>query len=168
MTDLLIAADQRSTVASTIDPVITGLKGQLDILATTRASLQIFVAPPLFRPMPAWYNQHLPWIANQWSAIMTSDRLANLHLIPSPVSQELAPDGINLTPVSGLHYVIHLFDRSIEILNTALAPPEQKQLSIIDNSPTKLIFTSLCFNFKNCFTQRHLTNPSFLVKKSQA
>ena len=42
---------------------------------------------------------------------MTSDRPANLFLIPSPVRQELAPDGINLTPVAGLHYVIHLFHR---------------------------------------------------------
>lgn len=61
---------------------------------------------------------------------MTSDRPANLFLIPSPVRQELAPDGINLTPVAGLHYVIHLFDRSIELINQI--SPAQQQSSIIE------------------------------------
>ena len=89
-------------------------------------SVQVFVAPPMFRPRPAWYNQSLPWIANQWSLVMSRDQPANLHLLPSPVNQELAPNGIHLTPVAGLHYVIHLFDQSISGLATLKTAPDQQ------------------------------------------
>ena len=39
----------------------------------------------------------------------------NLLLMPSFVSQDLMPDGHHLTPVSGLHYVLHVFDH-VELL----------------------------------------------------
>lgn len=39
----------------------------------------------------------------------------NLLLMPSFVSQDLMPDGHHLTPVSGLHYVLHVFDQ-VELL----------------------------------------------------
>ena len=42
-------------------------------------------------------------------------RPANLILMPCFVSQDLMPDGYHLTPVSGLHYVLHHFDQ-VELL----------------------------------------------------
>ena len=41
----------------------------------------------------------------------------NMLLMPSFVSQDLMPDGYHLTPVSGLHYVLHIFDQ-VELLLT--------------------------------------------------
>ena len=125
ITELLLSAEQRSSIPATIDPVFSGLKGELTSLCASR-SLQVFVAPPLFRPRPAWYNQSLPWIANQWSLAMARDQPVNLHLLPSPLNQELAPDGIHLTPVAGLHYVIHIFDQSVSGLASLGVPPDQQ------------------------------------------
>ena len=44
---------------------------------------------------------------------MTHIKVPNLVLLPSFSSQDLMPDGIFLTPVSGLHYVLHLFDQAV-------------------------------------------------------
>lgn len=43
---------------------------------------------------------------------MAAVKVNNLHLIPSFSYQELLPDGIHLNPVSGLHYVLYLFDQA--------------------------------------------------------
>ena len=43
---------------------------------------------------------------------MSTDQPDNLLLLPSFVSQDLLPDGQHLSPVSGLHYILHLFDQS--------------------------------------------------------
>ena len=57
---------------------------------------------------------------------MTHTRLANLFLLPSFSSQDIMPDGAFLTPVSGLHYVLHLFDEASLALDVAeLAPDHQ-------------------------------------------
>ena len=54
---------------------------------------QVFVAPPLFRRQPAWYN-----------------------------------NGKFLTPVSGLHYVLHIFDQT-EMLMTRATLTNESQLA---------------------------------------
>ena len=50
----------------------------------------------------------------------------NLIILPSFVSQDLMPDGIHLTPVSGLHFVLHLFDQTDTLLALEPARPEVK------------------------------------------
>ena len=74
--------------------------------------LQVLVSPPLYRNHPIWYQQGLAQVASRFSSIMTTARPANLYLLPSFISQDLSPDGIHLTAVSGLHYVLHLFDQT--------------------------------------------------------
>ena len=73
---------------------------------------QVLVAPPLYRARPYWYQKGLPQIASRFSLAMSADQPANMILLPSFVSQDLQPDGKHLTPVSGLHYVLFLFDQS--------------------------------------------------------
>ena len=75
-------------------------------------TFQIVVVPPLYRDHPAWYQQNLSQVAARFSPTMIAGKAKNIHLIPSFSHQELLPDGVHLTPVSGLHYVIHLFDQS--------------------------------------------------------
>ena len=43
----------------------------------------------------------------------------NLQLLPSFASQDLLPDGRFLTPVAGLHYLLHLFDQTEGMIKTA-------------------------------------------------
>ena len=76
-----------------------------------RSWIQVVVAPPMYCTTPVWYRRSLPLIALQFSAIVSLGWPRNLHLLTSPVSQELASDRVHLDPVSGLHYVLHLFWR---------------------------------------------------------
>ena len=73
----------------------------------------------MYRNKPLWYQTNLTQVAARFSSVFTYDRPANLHLLPSFNHQELCPDGIFLTPVSGLHFMIHLFDQAETVLTTA-------------------------------------------------
>ena len=81
----------------------------------------------MYRPRPFWYRVQLPEVATQFSGCFSSRRPPNLHLLPSFINQEVGPDGISLTPVAGLHYILHLFDHSEALL--ALAEADQVQRS---------------------------------------
>ena len=61
---------------------------------------------------------------------MTTAQPANLYLLPSFISQDLSPDGIHLTAVSGLHYVLHLFDQSEAVLALDPREPELKLVKV--------------------------------------
>ena len=82
---------------------------------------QVFIVPPLYRHQPAWYHRNLALVATRFSQALSSTPPLNLHLLPSFTSQDLCPDGVFLTPVSGLHYVLHVFDqtsRQLELLQS--------------------------------------------------
>ena len=94
------------------------------------SSFQVLVAPPLFRSRPSWYQTHLSQIATRFSATLSANRRENLHLLPSFASQDLFPDGVFLTPVAGLHYVIHLFDQSLTTLALASDHADSKLVKV--------------------------------------
>ena len=134
MTELLLATDERSSVYATIDPILTSIKERLIELCTSRPNLQVTIAPPLFRSRPSWYHQNMSWVATQFSSCFSSDRPQNLHLLPSHINQEMGPDGVLLTPVAGLHYILHLFDQSVSILGTLSASTEDQVASVRESS----------------------------------
>ena len=67
-------------------------------------------------------------MASRFSSIFTANPPQNLHLLPSFSSQDLEADGQFLTPVSGLHYVLHLFDQT-EALISRFNLSQESQLS---------------------------------------
>ena len=71
----------------------------------------------MYRPQPKWYNQGLSTVASRFSSIFTNNSPPNLQLLPSFSSQDLLPDGRHLTPVAGLHFILHLFDQSDALLS---------------------------------------------------
>ena len=79
---------------------------------------QVFLAPPLYRSRPAWYQQNLTQVATRFSSIFSTEIPANLSLLPSFSSQDLLPDGVFLSPVSGLHYMLHIFDQTDTLLSS--------------------------------------------------
>ena len=93
-------------------------------------TFQVLVVPPLYRNRPQWYNSNLAQVALRFSASLTSTRPPNLHLLPSFSSQDLMPDGIFLTPVSGLHYVLHIFDQACHCLDLLPAPLEVQHVQV--------------------------------------
>ena len=62
----------------------------------------------------------------------TSSRPLNFHLLPSFINQSYS-DGVNLTPVAGLHYVLWLFDKTESVLIDAASTPEG-QLEVVRES----------------------------------
>ena len=112
ITEMLLTADNTGTVASSIESVLHSFKSRLITMCNARPSLTVLVAPPLFRQRPFWYQKNLPQISGLFSSILSNDHPGNFGLLPSFCSQDLLPDGIYLTPVSGLHYVLHLFDQT--------------------------------------------------------
>ena len=121
ITEMLLAADNAGTVSSSIDSVLSSVKVKLVALCTSRQGLKVVVAPPLYRNRPFWYQRSLPQISGLFSSSFANDVPANLFLLPSFCSQDLCPDGIYLTPVSGLHYVLHLYDQTDVVIQVASA-----------------------------------------------
>ena len=89
----------------------------------------MLVSPPLFRQLPSWYSKGLTQVATRFSAIF-SNSPPNLHLLPSFPCQDLESDGVHLNPVSGLHYALHLFDKTSAVL-ASLASSGDRQLAIV-------------------------------------
>ena len=118
LTSFLVAANDAGTIFGTVDPVIGEFSNQLRGFSASRGNLQVLVAPPMYRPFPVWYRNHLPEVAQQFSSLMSANRSRNLHLLTSSVVQDLLPDGLHLTPVAGLHYLLHLFDDAHRILTS--------------------------------------------------
>ena len=87
--------------------------------------LQVVLAPPLYRDRPYWYRQQMPEVATQISAMFSASPPPNFHLLPSFINQSYT-DGINLTPVAGLHYVLFLFDKTEVVLADAAASTEDQ------------------------------------------
>ena len=126
ITNMLLEADDTGTVASSIESVITNFKSKIIALCSLRTALQVVVAPPLFRIRPVWYQKNLPQISGLFSTVMSNDVPPNLHLLASFCSQDLLPDGIYLSPVSGLHFVLHLFDQTENILRLVSASSDEQ------------------------------------------
>ena len=69
-------------------------------------------------------------MAERFSAVLMSDHPPNFRLLPSFTYQVLDRDGIFLNPVSGLHYMLHLFDSTETALQTAFLGTDQSLLVI--------------------------------------
>lgn len=119
ITDMLLAADDTGTIASSIESVLLSFKSKVLSLCAARPNLIVAVAPPLYRNRPLWYQKYLPQISGLFSTILSNDHPATFGLLPSFCSQETLPDGVYLTPVSGLHYVLHIFDQTEALIKSA-------------------------------------------------
>lgn len=94
---------------------------------------QIFVSPPLYRHQPLWYNRSLAQVATRFSSAFSATSPANLHLLPSFISQDLLHDGVFLSPVSGLHYMLHVFDTTQTILDSLGSSTEAQLVQVREN-----------------------------------
>lgn len=134
ITEMLLSAEDCGTLASTTDNLITQVRDLLNTFCRQRSGVHVVVAPPLYRHQPFWYQKHLHHFALRFSAILSESRPPNLNLIPSFASQDLMPDGVFLTPVSGLHYVIHLFDQTEVVLQNQSLPSEVQLVHVQEQS----------------------------------
>ena len=124
LTNYLTSSEESSSTSDRASTVITEFRQYLDAFCTARPSTLIAVSPPMFRAAPHWYSSGLPEILLEFSSLMSANRPANLRLMPSFQTPELLPDGVHLTPYSGLRFVVHLFDAARELLESPAQPQE--------------------------------------------
>ena len=116
VTAFLVSTPFSGTVFGSIDPILTDFAQQIREFCTARPSVQVFIGPPMYQFVPFWYRRNMPAVVQQFATILSAQRTRNLSLLSSPVSQELCDDGIHLTPVSGLHYLLNLFDEAQRLI----------------------------------------------------
>ena len=116
VSELLVHCEDRGTVQSSVEHVMTSLAGKLGIFCRARSGLNVMLAPPMYRTIPLWYRHHLPELATVFSEVFSRDRPPNLFLLSSFVNQDILEDGYHLSPVAGLYYLLHLFDESEKLL----------------------------------------------------
>ena len=135
ITEYLLAAPEGNTIQSTVDPVYCEIRERLFRLCVERPQLQVLLAPPLYRPRPYWYRQQMIEVAGQLSKIFSTSPPPNFRVLPSFTNQD-SQDGVNLTPVAGLHYIIHLFDKTVEVLANAQSAAEVQLVAVQELSRT--------------------------------
>ena len=130
LTGMLLTGDDTGTVSSSVESVLIAFKSKIDAFIAARPTVQVAVAPHLYRHQPFWYQRSLPQITGLFSVVLSNDVHPNLSLLASFSSQDLLPDGIYLTPVSGLHYVLHLFDCTETALRLKASPPDAQAFTV--------------------------------------
>ena len=123
---LTSAAEGSSTVSQRIDPVLQDVRDVLVEACSTNPSRSYLISPPMYRTRPLWYREGLPEILNMFSQTFSNDRPANLFLLPSFATPDFEADGVHLTAYSGLEFISHLFDASVERLDSAALPDSAK------------------------------------------
>ena len=131
VSSFLAAAPDTGSIFGTIDPILADFSREVKDLCSRRQALVVLVAPPMFRIQPAWYRQHLPQIAQQFSTVLSASPPKNLHLLSSAVTQSLGADGVHLDPVAGLHYVLHLFDDAERVVKESTTKGEYASYFIL-------------------------------------
>lgn len=81
----------------------------------------LLVAPPMYRLKPEWYHDNLPEIVLHFSRVLSTLQSDGLRLLPTFSGLEFEDDLVHLTPYSGLKFVVHLFDASLDIIKSLSA-----------------------------------------------
>lgn len=110
-----------------VDSVISDFRKYVHVACSTNPSKKFLVCPPMYRRSPLWYRDGIGEILNKFSSMMSSEKPANLQILPSFSRPEFDPDGVHLTPYSGLEFLFHLFDSSGAVLDLSKKKPEQRQ-----------------------------------------
>ena len=124
ISNYLTSSEESSTTSDRVSAVISEFRQHVDSFCASRPTTLVVVAPPTYRTMPHWYTIGLPEILIQFSSLVSSSRPANLHLIGSFATPDLMPDGVHLTPYSGLQYIVHLFDAARALSQAPAVPVE--------------------------------------------
>jgi len=84
----------------------------------------------MFRLTPLWYKDGLAEIVQKFSSEMASRR-SNVLMMPSFPSPVLEADGVHLTPLAGMEFVLHLFDAAREVISRSDLDSEEK-IPVVD------------------------------------
>ena len=122
LVDTLSEESGEGDVQQVLSEVLSGDGGIYEFCATFPA-LRIFLAFPNIRTKPAWYSRMRSTIVQSLHQFMETAPI-NLQLLED-FNGDLDKDQIHFSVLSGIYYVKHLVDRSLELMSRP--PPEVKQ-----------------------------------------
>ena len=120
ITNVLTTSVEASSLSLRVDPLLKSFLSKVVDFAVLRPNLQVFVCPPMFRLTPIWYREGLSEIMIKFSSLVRAlNKPANLWFMPSFAKPVLEADGVHLTPLSGLEYILFLFATSQDLVNSS-------------------------------------------------
>ena len=123
LTNFLSRTDGPVAVSHRVEPVLLEVREAIFASCESHPDRAFLLSPPMYRTHPVWYREGLAEILTIFSRTMSS-RPPNLHILPSFATPDYDPDGVHLTPYSGLEYLLHLFDSSADLLSSLTLSPE--------------------------------------------
>ena len=127
------------SAAARVEPLLLEVREVLLSFCQEFADRSWFLAPPMYRTTPLWYRDGMSEILLKFSEVFTKEKPVNLFLMPSFHSPVLEADGVHLTPFSGLHFVVSLFDSALELLKnskrpaSAMVPIQQESIRSLED-----------------------------------
>ena len=137
ITNFMTRSDESvSSVSLRVEPIIKNFKSILDDASQLNPECLYLVAPPMYRHFPIWYRDGLSEVMQKFSSIMSHklEGQANVHLLPSFPTPSFEPDGVHLTPFSGLEFILHLFDSASSLITTLKSTPESLVIQNVESS----------------------------------
>ena len=119
-----LSVAEGTSVARRVEPIFQEVFAGLMEACLANPSRRYMVAPPMYRMSPVWYREGLPEIMSLFSQVMHSERVENLNLLPSFSTPDFDKDGVQLTPYSGMEFVLNLFDGAQEVLENLASAVE--------------------------------------------
>ena len=115
-----------SSTTSRVEAIFDSFFSKVVSFCHSRPTTFVFVCSPMYRACPIWYRDDLPSILSRFSKkfSMLPDRPHNLLQLPSFDRVVLEADGVHLTPISGLEYILHLFDAAQDLHSALQLPPD--------------------------------------------
>ena len=125
VTNFLTRSDSaQGTISQRIESILLEFLRLTNEFALATPEVVFLVSPPMYRMFPIWYRDGMPEVLKKFSDIM-GKRAPNVHLLPSFATPSLESDGIHLTAYSGLEFVVHLFDSSVNLIDSLASKPEK-------------------------------------------
>ena len=121
LVDLLSEDCSDGDIQQVLSEVLSGGNGVFDFCITFPA-IRIFLALPNVRLRPLWYSQHRSSILRSLHQFMESAPL-NLQVLED-IAGDIERDQVHFSVFSGIYYVKHLVDRSLELFS--LPAPDKR------------------------------------------
>ena len=128
-----LPAQGSSSLSLVVEPVFESFLSKLGEACLARPDVSFLICPPMYRFSPIWYRDGLSEILRKFSEMMKC-RPATAFMMPSFPSPSFDPDGVHLTPYSGLEFVLHMYDNLASVLDSAELDLESKSSMVSESS----------------------------------
>ena len=137
LTNFLTAATGSTSASVRVESILLEVQRLVVSSCIEFPSRKFLICPPMYRSSPLWYRDGLSSILGKFSSVLASDRPENLLLMSSFPTPSFEPDGVHLTPVSGLEYIYFLFDTAKDAIKKSTM--ELPEVSLVNAESARVI-----------------------------